>query len=606
MAIVDVAFKDTDDVKWADTDVAWPDTVIEETYAGKTAEISRTPIQLVIVTLDKCSLTYGVSPCTASLAVGLECQNTFFTCQDKVNYDKTTVSHKYTTFEAPIPFAARPYIKAISTIPTKIQNKLTTVGRRKIQMVDELSDDINIDPYFATRASIQGEYWKKLVARNPNYNGRRVEIYEGYLGLTEAQFEQRWTGTLENITISRDVVTLSCVDNLAELQKLKVPEDIKAKTLNDVTDSQTSIVLDTLLKADGEQIDSAGYVQLGSEIIEYTSLNVPANQLNVGGEGRGAFSTTASAHDEGAKLALVKYYSPDNPFDIMQTILNEAGIDNEHIDTSAFPYWRDWPKTDIDYSAIILSGDGVTAQDLFWEIVNLIDSQVWQDEDQLITIRRRIANEPGRTYTDLTDTSNIIFKSGNSDYNEQSRRTRFVMHWGKSAIGDFDNVSSYTDVDIAIDADSEGENGHDDIREEVILSRWFSKRFLQEEIVDRYAANLVRRKLLSRVDAVPLITVSVELKDEGIKTGGNVVLTTDEILQPDGNPISSNYMVISRDQLRGKLNLQLVKFPKHRICFIATNGITDYDSATTPEREYGFIANSNGEMPNTDPGYLIW
>jgi len=573
-------------------------------FSDKTAEISRTPVQLVVLTLDKCSLTYGVSPCTASLAAGLECFNTFFTCQDKVNYDKTTVEHKFTTFEAPLPFAARPYIKSISTIPNKIHNKLTTVGRRKIQMVDELSEDINIDPYVTTRASVQGEYWKKLVARNPNYNGRRVEIYEGYLGLTEAQFEQRWTGTLDNITTSRDVVTLSCVDNLAELQKLKVPEDIKAKTLNDITDSQTEIVLDTLLKADGVQIDSTGYVQLDNEIIFYGGLNVSANQLT--SCTRGALTSTAAAHDEGAKLSLVKYYAPDNPFDIMQTILNDAGITNAQIDTTAFSYWKDWPKTDVNYSAIILSGDGVTAQDLFWEIVNLLDCQVWQDEDQLITIRRQIANEPGRTYTDLTDTSNIIFRSGNSDYNEQSRRTRFVMHWGKSAIGDFDSVSSYSDVDIAIDADSEGPNGHDDIREEVILCRWFSKRFLQEEIVDRYAANLVRRKLLNRVDAIPLISVSVELKDEAIKTGGNVVLTTDEILQPDGNPISSNYMVISRDKLQGKVNLQLVKFPKHRICFIAPNGITDYDSATAAEREYGFIANSNGEMPNGDPGYLIW
>ena len=536
---------------------------------------------------------------------GTECYNTFFTCKDKVNFDKTTEDLKFTSFEAPIPFSGiRPYIKKISSLPTKIENELTVRGRRKVEMVDELSDDINIDPYQSTRASVQGEFWKKFVARNPNYNGRPVAIFEGYLGLTEAQFEQRWTGTLGNITINNDVVMLSCVDNLAELEKLTVPDDIKANTLTALTDSQDYIGLDTILKADGTQIDAAGYVRIDDEVIQYASLNVPSNQLL--GCTRGEFSTTAATHGEAVAVGIVKYYEPDNPFDIMQAILNDAGIDNADIDTTAWAYWKDWPKTDIDYSAIITKDDGVTGQDLFWEIANLVDVHVWQDEDQEITIRRNVANEPGRTYTDLTDTSNIISKTGNSDYNEQSRRTRFLMYWGKGTLADLTSIPGYTEVDIAIDADAEGANGYNDIRDEVIFCRWFSKRYLQEEIVERYAASLVRRKLLNRSNAVPLISASVELKDEGLKTGDNVVLTTDEILQSDGNPITDNYMIISRDKMEGRVNFQLVKFPKHRICFIATNGITDYDSATDPERENGFVANENGQMPNGDPGYLIW
>jgi hypothetical protein len=574
-------------------------------YTDKTAEISRTPVQLVVVTLDSCSLTYSVGACTASLGAGSECYNTWKTCQDRVNYDKTTKDYKFTTFEAPVPFSGvRPYIKAISTLPTKIEQRLTVKGRRKIQMVDELSDDINIDPYVTTRSSVQGEFWKKLVARNPNYNGRQVKIYEGYVGLTEAQFAQRWTGTLENITINSGIVSLSCVDNLAELEKLKVPEEIKAKNLNDLTDSQTTIVLDTLLKADGVQIDSSGYIQIDDEIISYSGLNVPANQLT--GCVRGVLETTAATHGANTRVSLVKYYAPDNPFDITQTILNDAGIDNADIDTTAWAYWKDWPKTDIDYSAIITVNDNVTAQNLFWEIINLLDCHVWQDEDQKITIRRNIANEPGRTYTDLTDDANIIYQTGGADYNELSRRTRFLLYWGKTPLGALKDVTEYSEVDIAIDADSESSDGYDAIKDEVIFCRWFSKRFLQEELVERYAANLVRRKLINRVDAVPIVSASVETKDEAIKTGGNVVLTTDELLTTSGSPISENFMVISRDKVQGRLNLQLVRFPKQRICFIATNGITDYNSATAAEREYGFVANSNGEMPDGDPGYVIW
>jgi hypothetical protein len=574
-------------------------------FTDKTAEISRTQVQLVVITLDSCSLTYGVGDCTATGGAGEECYNTFFTCQDRANFAKTTTDYKFTSFEAPVPFTGiRPYVKTISTLPTKIEQKLTIKGRRKIQMVDELSDDINIDPYVANRSSVQGEFWKKLVARNPNYFGKPVKIYDGYIGLTEAQFVQKWTGTLENIINNKGTVTLSCIDTLAELSKLKVPDDIKAKNLNAVTDSQNTIILDTLLKADGVQIDTAGYIRINDEIIQYTGLNVPSNQLT--GCVRGSLETTAAAHDAESLVGIVKYYAPDNPFDILQALLNSAGIDNADIDTTAWAYWKDWPKTDIDYSAIITKNDGVTGQDLFWEIVNLLDCHVWQDEDQKITIRRNIANEPGRTYTDLTDTANVIARSGKTDYNETSRRTRYILYWGKSALGELEAVDSYSEVDIAIDADAEGANGYDSIRDEIIYCRWFSKRFLQGEVVNRYAASLVRRKLLNRVDAVPMVSVSVELKDEANKTGGNVVLTTDELLQPDGNPVADNYMVIARDQIQGRINLQLLKFPKHRICFIAPNGITDYNSATVPEQEYGFISNDQGEMPNGSPGYLIW
>ena len=56
------------------------------TFAAETVKAGRQPVTVVELDLDTCSLAYGVSPCTAALASGLECYNTQATCQDTPNY----------------------------------------------------------------------------------------------------------------------------------------------------------------------------------------------------------------------------------------------------------------------------------------------------------------------------------------------------------------------------------------------------------------------------------------------------------------------------------------------------------------------------------------
>lgn len=48
--------------------------------------VGREPVQIVEMKQPLCGNVYGVSPCTASRAAGLECYNTRFTCQDPENF----------------------------------------------------------------------------------------------------------------------------------------------------------------------------------------------------------------------------------------------------------------------------------------------------------------------------------------------------------------------------------------------------------------------------------------------------------------------------------------------------------------------------------------
>lgn len=538
---------------------------------------------------------------------GVECYNTFYTCRSTADFSKASSTLKFTSADAAIPFnGVYPYVDSIRFLPTEIAEQKTVKGRVKVNMLDEPSTDIGIDPYYATRDSIQGEFWKKFVARNPNYKGRDIEIYEGYIGLDEADFEQRWIGKLDNITISRGKVTIDSIDTMSELDSITYPEKIKTELNANITDATASIVLTSLINEDGDQIATSGYIQIEDEIISYSGITVASNLLT--GCVRGVFSTTTIAHDSGTRVTMVKYFAPTNPFTLLETIWDDAGGDYAtEFDSTEWAKWQAWPKTDVNFSAIILDSDPVKASDAFWEIANILDLHIWQNEAQKITVRRNMGNDPDRTYTDITDRANIISKSGSVDYNEESRKTRVVHYWNKTARGEFDKSESYDKIDSERLESDEGTNGFNDISADEIFNRWISLRFLSAADAIPYIKSTNRHRILNRGFARPLIKVSVELKDEGIKTGDSVLLSTDERLDINGNSIATNHLVVKRDKQRNKIVLTLKELPKRRICIIAPAGTPGYSSATAAQKEYGFIASGkDGLMPNGDPGYYIW
>jgi hypothetical protein len=376
-----------------------------------------------------------------------------------------------------------------------------------------------------------------------------------------------------------------------------------------INDSVLAVVLTTLLKEDGNQIDSTGYIQIDDEIIYYTSLTAGSNQVNVDASGRGYFGTTAAAHAQDARVTLVKYFAPDNPFTHLKTIWDDAGGDyTADFDTAEWTRWEGWPTTDVNFSAIITEAESITTEEAFWEIADIIDLLIWQDENQKITVRRNIGNDPDNSYVDLTDSANIIYRTGSVDYNEKERKTRIYHYWGKSVLGEFGKVESYDRIDITRLLDEESANGYNDVVREDIFNRWISERFLAAAVAIPYIAEITKRRALNRSSARPLTTVSVELKDEGIKTGDPVTLATDERLNIDGSSISSNHLVVKRAKRDGRLQLTLKETPRKRFCIIAPAANPDtYAASSVAEREYGFIANGDdGLMPNGDSGYYIW
>jgi len=144
-------------------------------------------VEVLELDLDRCTLTYGVAPCTATGAVGTECRNTYQTCQAKAAYDRGVHTYGFISRGAPIPTgeALRPYIigKA-DAAPTIIdlEGGLARSARVRVDLADEPDSDIEQDPYVATRpVPPAGTFWRRLLARNKNYAGRIARVRRGYV-----------------------------------------------------------------------------------------------------------------------------------------------------------------------------------------------------------------------------------------------------------------------------------------------------------------------------------------------------------------------------------------------------------------------------------------
>lgn len=571
-------------------------------YQTSLTSLSRTPVRLAVITLDYCELTYGAAPCGAS--GGTPCYNTFLTCRAKSTYSRTTRDYRFTSADAPLPFKTgeRPYLSAASYLPTEVKESLATTGRVKLTFADEPDADAGIDPYVESRSAfpdIPGTFWKKLVSRNPNYKGRYVRIYEGFVGMSEAELleNQKFVGTIYDINIKGASVTVEAEDLLKSLDNIEIPPKINCKLVTDIDAAQTAITL-----SDVSELDAVGYVLIKEEVIQYTEKNEITNQIT--DCTRGARNTEATEHSANDKVGKCRYYR-GNPFDILVEMLEiDAGLDTAYIDTAAFSFWRSWPTTDVTFEALVIKPKKL--KDLFFEIVRLLDARAWIAEDLQVTVRRNLPNQPGRSYRPLTDAENIIHNSASSDLNDKSRITRTSIYWDKSTLGKMDEPKDFRRLDIGIDADAESASGYDEKIEKKIFCRWINGSSGTEEQLGTYMRNLALRLTRTYRDAQPKVACDVELKDLDVRTGEWVTMTTDEILDIDGTPSQGHFQVVKRKRKGSTIHLSLQRTVRRRLGYIAPNTATMYTVASEAQQEYGFVCDGESMMSNGDAGYFVY
>jgi hypothetical protein len=625
------------------------------TYDELLAAPCRTPIWLVILTLDFCENTFGVSPCTAT---GEPCYNTYCTCRDKLNFVRGTKDYMYTNFNAPLPFPGpRRLISSLDFYPTEIKTSLTVRNRIKVGFVDEIENDIGIDPYVASRDSVQGTHFKKLIARNEgSYKGRPFKAYHGFLGMTLAEFlsQEEHLLALDNIKIdSGGGITVEAVDLLAKLSDTYIPPKLAIKLMADIAvltsgtltvgetyridtyvtgddftnvgaasnesgvefeatgTTPTTWTNESSLRATGSatlsdtsDLPASGYVRIGDEVIGYASKNDTTNQII--GLTFAAYDTEPEEHSVKDKVTLCYLFAPDNPYEHAKTILSEADIASANVDTAAYDALEAFPEPDIDYWAIVTKP--TKADTLYFELMKHLDCKSWVNENLKVTVSKgSLPNLPGRTYTDITDDGNIVTKTGEIDLNQDSQVTRYYLFYDLVTNGSMEEPDDFDSVAVSPDAEAESENELDKAVEEVIYSRWIhtDPPGYTEEEFEEYVELLVSRLTRAHRDALHLVPLSVELKDAGLKTGHYVRLASDIMQNPDGTALSyAPHQVVKREPKDSSMiALTLMAVPKKRIAYWADDALPDYDDATQDEREYGFWADDAGYMSDRSPGY---
>lgn len=265
------------------------------------------------IELKKCSLTFGVSPCTAS---GAPCYNTRRTCKDAPNFTQTTEILK-------LPLAAggdisaggRAYLLDVQHTSQKMTpDGLSDFNDRidlTIQDAPAVDDD---DPYAAQRTRpAQGSWWSRLLARQPYLVGNKVTVDVDNV---------RSIWEISSIAYPNDagVARLALQSPIPRFLDTHIPSENYVKLAVNIaagTTASSQVFRDVLINS---------YIRIGDEIIQKFTAN---------GFRRGQFATTQVAHTAGSSVIPCLVFANQNIARLCYLLLVEAGA-GEYVSLADF------------------------------------------------------------------------------------------------------------------------------------------------------------------------------------------------------------------------------------------------------------------------------
>ena len=296
------------------------------------------PITIIELDMDRCTRTYGVAPCTASLAAAQSCYNTRATCQDSANFASAVQTYRLadTGIGVPPEVEAIPCVQSVSIAPTKLtpMKGLGTRASISVVLADFAHHDRVFDPYVASRSYTpedQGTFWGRFRARHQYYQGRGLRVRSGTITdpwswsnfVDRTYFIDRITGP---DTSGKVTITAKDVLKLADGDRAQCPPASTSTLSASINSSVTSL---TLLPAGigaaeyavREQSVGSGAVRIGSEIMTYTRSGDVLTLT------RGVWGTTAAAHTAADAVQLCAFWSSVNVATVIKQLLGPLFAD---------------------------------------------------------------------------------------------------------------------------------------------------------------------------------------------------------------------------------------------------------------------------------------
>lgn len=442
-------------------------------YSSQATKYGRIPTVFIELDMDFCANIYGSSPCTASVGVtgAAKCYNTYATCQDKTNFNKTTKTYRFCEQNADLPvgLSAIPLLKSVSFASQEITpNKgLGVRGSVSISFLDAPWPDTEIDPYFSERTN-QGTFWGKFKARNPYYENRVLRVRRGYIG---SPFS--FTDFIDSVYIIEQLQGIAKDDSVKIIAKdiLKLADDKKAlfpqpsngRLSANIDAVQTSFSVSP--SGIGAEYEASGKVAISGEIMVFTRVG------DVFTVTRGASNTVAEAHNAEDTVQEVGIFTGEKIQDVIYTLLTSySGISTSYIDKPV------WDAEAIAYLAGVWSSEipeptGINT--LVGELTEQGTCRVWWDELAQLIQFRAIKPLPSGLPV-LSDESHFLTKSIDVKTDTNQRiSTVFIYFAQKLPTEKIDELKNYA-LRVAtpnLEAISSLEYGSNLIKK--VFSRWF-------------------------------------------------------------------------------------------------------------------------------------
>jgi len=317
---------------------------------------------------------------------------------------------------------------------------------------------------------------------------------------------------------------------------------------------------------------------------------------------RAQFDTVAAVHKIDAGAQLCKVWSNAAPTTVIRDILDDCGVDFEHVDVPGFALEdANWLQA---FRITTCVSDPETGSKLIAEICQQTNAVSWWNaalNKQKYKVIGPVA--PGETIgRDLTDLSHLLDDSVKVSRLDDRRISFVAISYNlENATADQGKPASFLNTEIHVDADAESANEYNDQRNANHTSRWFGAGN------ENAMRALASRTISAFRDAPHKIDFTLTPKDADVEVGGLYPVTTDGIVDFDGAPKATTVLITRRvDDGKGLIQYsgETTVFGK-RYGFIGPNGMPDYTGASAAQQEYAFICNSAGAMSNGDDCYRI-
>lgn len=558
----------------------------------------RNIIQIVEIDIDRCTRTWGVSPCTASLSAANQhkCFNSFQTCVVRSVFNKGVNTLRFV--QKTFPLTDGNYFPALMSVSGWEQEvniagyakEVKGIGQRAsvdVVLEDFAYNDVLTDKYWDQRRTGEAQYdgvgykpedrgtfWGKFKSRNPNYAGRPLRVIQAHYDNGTVVYDKVRHYVMAEFKgpDSNGRVTIRAQDilSLASNTKAVAPATSEGRLAQDMDATTNMLFLSPA--GIGSQYPTTGVVTVGSEVMRYTKSG---DTLIVT---RGSDGTLASSHSAN-DIAQLGYFAYMRRADVVirDLLVNYARIPASFINTAEWTQEFDIWGAQFFLSTIITKPTGVT--DLLAEIAQL-GITIWWDEIAQ-KIRVKLNRPPDEEPVTLSDRDNII--SITQIDNEKDRATRIVINYVQ-----IDPTKELQDTNFArgfqhiyIDAEHPDFYGAESIK--TINTRWLNHG-------DDGAIRIITGRLMSRYKEAPATyELIMDYKDD-LDLTEVVKINSAFITDATGRSPEWLSQVYYRkeDFANGRIHAKMQKFYyAERYGRITENSRPDYNSSSAEQKKKG-------------------